>query len=547
MTAVRTGVLGLVDSSGPDQRPQRSPAPPGPRRPGGWAKAHWAGIALLVPVLVLVGAVHAWGMQVNPQRLDDEGTYVSQAWAVMHWTTLAHYTYWYDHPPLGWILVALYSAVTGAFTRAPNAVAAGRELMLILQLVSATLLYVLARRLGLRRVFAAGAVLLFSLSPLAVELHRVVYLDNIATTFILGAFVLALSPERRLAAFAGSGLCFGLAAMTKATSLLLLPVLAWLLWRASDRRTRGYSLAVAGSVFVLTGSFYLLFAALRGELLPGPGHVSLADGVAFQLFSREASGSPFDPSSPSHQTVAGWLQRDPWLVVAALGLLPACLAIRRARPLAVGFLMLALMVVRPGYLPAPFVIAALPLAALVVAVTVDAAWGRPWSRDPLRAGNARWRRWTAAALGTARAGAVGAALLVAVNLIGPGWLERDRRLMTTDRDHPMTQAERWIDANVPRTAPILVDDSLWVDLVRSGRPPARVVWFFKLDNDPEIKARYPDGWRQFRFVVSTAGVRGSFYELPSIAAALEHGAVVASFGTGEDQVQIVQVQPDRQR
>jgi hypothetical protein len=136
---------------------------------------------------------------------------------------------------------------------------------------------------------------------------------------------------------------------------------------------------------------------------------------------------------------------------------------------------------------------------------------------------------------------------VAVNLIGPGWLERDRRLMTTDRDHPMTQAERWIDANVPRTAPILVDDSLWVDLVRSGRPPARVVWFFKLDNDPEIKARYPDGWRQFRFVVSTAGVRGSFYELPSIAAALEHGAVVASFGTGEDQVQIVQVQPDRQR
>jgi hypothetical protein len=510
-------------------------------------KAHWADIALLLPVLVLVGAVHAWGMQVNPQRLDDEGTYVSQAWAVMHWTTLAHYTYWYDHPPLGWILVALYSAVTGAFTRAPNAVAAGRELMLILQLVSATLLYVLARRLGLRRVFAAGAVLLFSLSPLAVELHRVVYLDNIATTFILGAFVLALSPERRLAAFAGSGLCFGLAAMTKATSLLLLPVLAWLLWRASDRRTRGYSLAVAGSVFVLTGSFYLLFAALRGELLPGPGHVSLADGVAFQLFSREASGSPFDPSSPSHQIVAGWLQRDPWLVVAALGLLPACLAIRRARPLAVGLLMLALMVVRPGYLPAPFVIAALPLAALVVAVTVDAAWGRPWSRDPLRAGNARWRRWAAAALGTARAGAVGAALLVAVNLIGPGWLERDRRLMTTDRDHPMTQAERWIDANVPRTAPILVDDSLWVDLVRSGRPPARVVWFFKLDNDPEIKARYPDGWRQFRFVVSTAGVRGSFYELPSIAAALEHGAVVASFGTGEDQVQIVQVQPDRQR
>ena len=542
MTAVRTGVLGPVASS-PDQGPARPPESPGPRRLRRWVKSHWAGVAFLLPVLVLVGAVHAWGMHVNPQRLDDEGTYMSQAWAVTHWTTLAHYTYWYDHPPLGWILVGIYSAVTGAFTRAPNAVAAGRELMLLLQLVSATLLYVLARRLGLRRVFATGAVLLFSLSPLAVELHRVVYLDNIATAFVLAAFVLAVSPERRLAAFAGSGLCLGLAALTKATSLLLLPVLAWLLWRASDRRTRRYSLAVAGTVFVLTGSFYLLFAALRGELLPGPGHVSLADGIAFQLFSRRASGSPFDPSSPSHQTVVGWAQRDPWLIAAALGLLPACLAIRRARPLAAGLLVLALMVIRPGYLPAPFVIAALPLAALVVAATIDAVWGRPL----LRSADARWRRWTAAVLGTARAGAVAATLVLAVTLVGPDWLERDRRLMMTDRDYPMTQAEQWIDTNVPRAVPILVDDSLWVDLVRSGRPPARVVWFFKLDNDPEIKARYPNGWRQFGYVVSTAGVRGSFNELPSISAALEHGAVVASFGNGEDQVQIVRVQPDRRR
>src|SRR5688572_1633348 len=118
MTAVRTGVLGPVASS-PDQGPARPPESPGPRRLRRWVKSHWAGVAFLLPVLVLVGAVHAWGMHVNPQRLDDEGTYVSQAWAVMHWTTLAHYTYWYDHPPFGWILVGLYSAVTGAFARAP--------------------------------------------------------------------------------------------------------------------------------------------------------------------------------------------------------------------------------------------------------------------------------------------------------------------------------------------------------------------------------------------------------------------------------------------
>ena len=119
--------------------------------------------------------------------------------------------------------------------------------------------------------------------------------------------------------------------------------------------------------------------------------------------------------------------------------------------------------------------------------------------------------------------------------------------MTIDHDHPMTQAQHWIAANVPRTSPILVDDALWVDLVRSGRPPTRVVWFWKLDRDPEIKARYPDGWRHFEYVVSTTAVRGSFYELPDVSAALEHGTVVASFGTGEDQVQILRVQPDDNR
>jgi hypothetical protein len=547
----QTMALGVITPESPDHtldvHGQPPPMPPGRRRRlASWAKAHQASIAVILPVLVVVGLVHSSGMYTNPQRLDDEGTYVSQAWAVLHWNTLAHYTYWYDHPPLGWILLALCSAVSRSFTRAPNAVAAGREFMLVLQLVSASLLYVMARRLGLRRVAALGAVLLFSLSPLALEFHRAVYLDNIATPFVLAAFVLALSPERRLAAFAGSGFCFGLAAVCKETSLLLLPALVWQIWRGTDQRTRRYSLAVAGTVFVLTGSFYLLFAALRGELLPGPHHVSLIDGIAFQLFSRKASGSPLDPSAPSHQTIMSWLGRDPWLLTASVVLLPACLAIRRARPLAVGLLILAAMVARPGYLPIPFAIVALPFAALVVAMVADAAWGRPLSGSR-GVENLRSSRWIVRGLRVLRASAVGIVVIAVLNLMSPAWWERDRQLMSVNRDRPMTQAEQWIDGNVPRASPILVDDSLWVDLVRSGRPPTRVVWFWKLDRDPEIRARYPDGWRHFEYVVSTTAVRGSFYELPYVSAALRHGTVVASFGTGEDQVQIIRVQPDQQR
>ena len=87
--------------------------------------------------------------------------------------------------------------------------------MLVLQLISAGLLYALARRLGLRRPTAAGAVLVFSLSPLALGMHRAVYLDNIAIPFVLAAFLLALSPTHRLAAHAAAWRCLAAAVLVK--------------------------------------------------------------------------------------------------------------------------------------------------------------------------------------------------------------------------------------------------------------------------------------------------------------------------------------------
>jgi hypothetical protein len=528
-----------------DHLPARRASQPGRRRRLlGWVAAHKASIATLVPVLVVVALVHASGMAAAPQRADDEGTYVSQAWAILHLNTLAHYTYWYDHPPLGWILAAVYAAVTGAFARAPNAVAAGREFLLFLQVVSSVLLYVLARRLELRRLAAAGAVLLFGLSPLAVMFHRAVFLDNIATPFILAAFVLALSPARRLSAHAASGLCFGLAVLCKETSLLLLPALIWQLWQMTDRKTRPYSFAVAGSFLVLSGMFYLLFAALRGELLPGPGHVSLFDGVAFQLFTRDGGGSALDPSSGSRQTITSWLWWDHWLLLASLALLPAGLLIRRIRPLAVGLAILVVMSLRPGYLPIPFVICLLPLAALVVAAVADAMWA-PGSSARRARPLTGIRRAARGAWHAVRSGAVVAAVVAAAVVVGPDWYRMDRDLMTIDHDRPLMEAQRWIEGNVPSDSPILVDDAIWVDLVRDGRPASRVVWFWKLDRDPEIRARYPDGWRNFDYVVSTIAVRLSLEQLPEISAAINNGKVVASFGEGGDQVQVLRVQPDR--
>jgi hypothetical protein len=142
----------LPTGAGRNQRASSGPQPGLFERLWG----HRASIALLLGLLTAVAVVHTTGMARAPQRIDDEGTYVAQAWAVQQWHTLGHYTYWYDHPPFGWLLLAAWTSLTGAFDRTATAIAAGREFMLAVQLVSAALLYGVARRLGLRRAAAAG-------------------------------------------------------------------------------------------------------------------------------------------------------------------------------------------------------------------------------------------------------------------------------------------------------------------------------------------------------------------------------------------------------
>ena len=95
--------------------------------PRGAGRERLRDLLWLLPVLlggVIVNAINLGG---SPQRIDDEGTYTAQAWSIAHLGELTHYTYWYDHPPLGWIQIAAYAGLTGAWDRYDVAVIAARE------------------------------------------------------------------------------------------------------------------------------------------------------------------------------------------------------------------------------------------------------------------------------------------------------------------------------------------------------------------------------------------------------------------------------------
>jgi hypothetical protein len=214
---------------------------------------------------------------------------------------------------------------------------------------------------------------------------------------------------------------------------------------------------------------------------------------------------------------------------------PFGLAVRRLRPVTLALAMQFVMLVRGGYLPGPFVIGMLPFAALLLAGLAAVLWGL--------AEQDQWR----SVLVVGRRVAVAGLVVVAALVVLPRWWAGDRAQMTANDAASWTAAEAWVEHNVPRNQRVIVDDTMWVDLVDHGFPrQLGVVWFYKLDSsnnlDPSVARKLPGGWRQFGYIVSTPAMRSSVRDMPNglvpVREALANSTPVATFGTGTNQVEV---------
>jgi uncharacterized protein DUF4397 len=308
------------------------------------------------------------------------------------------------------------------------------------------------------------------------------------------------------------------------------PMLAWLVWIKTAPATRRYALTVFAAVFGVVVSTYVLMAVVRGELLPGPGHVSLWEGIKFQLWQREAGGAIGDPGSLKRHTIDEWLHLDPALPLLAAPIAVTAMFVERLRPFAIGLVVLVVTIVRPGYLPVPFVIAALPLTALLAAGIGEV--GLAHLRRATEVPSAHSRRLRTAAM----AAAAGVASVV-ISL----WLPSYHSVLTVDDDAPMRQAQLWITENVPKRDRLIVDDALWVDQVRQGRDRRNVIWSYKVDTDEQVQNWAPHGWADYQWVVSTASMRANMPEEGVLTEAMSHARPAATFGSGGKRVDVLRV------
>ena len=531
----------------PAQRPRPATTPP----------TRWQRLRGRLPLLLTLAAtavLFGWNLNGYPEYLnDDEGTYYAQAWAVLH-GDLAHYTYWYDHPPLGWLQLALFlkplqwvfhlfGQLSGSADEVVPVMGAGRLFMTGIAVGTAAAVYKIARNLGLPKAVSLLALAAWALCPLTLFMGRQIFLDNIALFWTLVALALVTS-RPRLHFHVAAGFAFGIAVLSKETAVLAGPAILLALWQTSWKRTRWFNLAgwlwSAGLVVVA----YLVLAGIKSEIFPGPGHVSLLGAIEWQLHGR-GGGRPFGlfivgdgAWALLHNT---WLVHDSWLLVGGMLLLPAALWLRPTRPVALVPLILFAVMCRGGYTPAMFVIAFLPFLAITTTYL-------------------GWRAWTASAAVRPRLRPVlrpvaGTVLAAAVLATAVHWAPAVPHALTAKENRPYQQALTYIDANLPRDTVILTDDDSWNDLVALGwnadgwQGP---IWHFKLDRDPLARDKaLPDGWKDVDYVLLGRPMtvfQGteilSEEEAPQAYAALMHSKTIQAWGPPGLQVMLMQVHPD---
>lgn len=499
----------------------------------------WLNVLVLTAVLAIAAIFTALNMFNFPQYEVDEGTYMGSAWSMFNEGGLSYYTYNYDHPPFGWWLIGVWSLLTGGFDTFGMSVNTGRVLMLLVTVLSTLLVYLIVRRVTSQTSAALLAAILFAVSPLGVPLHRQVFLDNIATLWLLASLYALAAAGGRLGRLMLSALAFGLAFWTKEVFIAFLPAMLLLVADRAHAVNRRFAVTLWGTTVGAAISFFLLLAFLKDELLPSgvlwsssEPHVSLIDSYLFQA-SRPGGGGLLHLHSDFWAFIRRWAETDPILFLlgpaaVAIGLL----AWRRDRflfgtaLLVVSFL---LFLGRGGVVLYFYVIPLLALLAIAIGLLIG-----HFLNYTDRIAGSRW--------------ALVPALLLLTGLLVDHAAVANETAFTADQTASQEAAAEWIVDYVPEDSLIIMEAFPWVDL----RDPAftrgrtfQAHYYFPILRDPILRQQIlNDDWREIDYLITSpqgAGNPDTRAGLPLLEEAYANSDVVATFESVDWQVEIRRV------
>lgn len=468
-------------------------------------------LVVLALALLIAGMAHGYNMFHFPYFENDEGTYVSQGYAVAYQGKLADYTYWYDHIPGGWVLIAAWLRLTnGPFTFGFS-LFSGRIFMLVIHLLSSVLLFIITKKITHKNWPAFLAVVIFSITPLGVYFQRRVLLDNIMTFWVMASMAFLLLSKYRLRWIALSGICMALAVLSKETAIVAVPALLVLVLQQLKARQR----IVGGLLFLLPVGlglgYFFLYALLKNEFFPGSNHVSLVSTWVYQL-SRGGKLPFWNHNSDFYSSFSDWWGKDPWFVLASIVSLVwfALSSFKNKSRLGVALTAIAFwfFMIRGSLVINFYVVPLIAFGALTISIML---------------------------FDLSRIKLVGFLLTISIFFSWSFFL--GDKMWTTDETTPQIKSVDWIKNNLPPQSIMAVDhfELLDLQLARTKNEPVfnNANWFWKLEDDPQISQGLIHGdWQNIEYLVLTHEFIKQMGDkaLPLLSPVLEHSREIASWG-----------------
>lgn len=456
-------------------------------------KNNKAEIIVLVVLLAIAGVSHGFNMFNYPYYENDEGTYMSQAWSLLAMGKLAPYTYWYDHAPAGWMLIALWVKLTGGFFAFGTSVNSGRVLMLILHLFSSVLLYFIAKRLSKSTYTGIIAVFIYSLSPLAIYFQRRVLLDNIMTFWVLLSLAFLLKKRSSLVSVIISSVSFGIAVLTKENAIFFAPAFLYVLYSKVAKSQKVFAIVNWLAISGLVISLYFLYALLKGELFPSgffggqSEHVSLLGTLKFQ-FGR-GRGLPFwDKESDFMLNFMEWVNRDFLTIIlgsiSTLAAIALSLRHKSARVLSVFVMLFFIFLMRGKTVFDFYIVPIIPFLGLTIGLSVPviAEYLEQYLKLPAKK--------------------ILTVFTISVLFI---LLGISRNVFYLNETAPQVAAISWIKDNLKDDAFIAIDAYAYVDLheerFTGDKKFKNAEWFWKINADPAIyQQKLENNWQNLEYL-----------------------------------------------
>lgn len=448
----------------------------------------WIANVFLLCILAIAGVSHGYNMFHYPYFENDEGTYISQAWSLLKFGKLAPYTYWYDHAPFGWILIAAWTIVTGGFFTFGPSIYSGRVFMLVIHIITSYFLFDITRKLSKSTITAGISVLLFSLSPLAIYFQRRVLLDNIMIFLVFFSIWILFLKNLKLRHVIASAFLFGASVLTKENAIFFFPVLIYIVFIKSHIHHRRIAITQWIVLSISFVSIYFLYAFLKSEFFPTgflgdtQNHVSLISTLEQQL--NRGSGLAFwQEKSDFYQNLKEWIRMDNVIIFSGIiaTILNGLIAIKNKSFRIPFFLALSfwIFLLRGKLVINFYIIPLIPILALNISLLLNFIIRIIARKNILYT----------------------SVLVITLCALTYYFLHATVEQYTKDETTPQLMGLNWVYNHVDPKAGIAIDDFAYVDLKERGYENAE--WFWKIFEDPQIQQKYQKDWKNIRYVFLT--------------------------------------------